>query len=144
MRNIVNALLIREGEILLARRSPQRKAYPDCWSFPGGHVESGETIEEALFREVSEEIGIVPLNYYLTSELADPNVLVDPITYHLFVMTAWCGNPTIQDEEHSELRWFPLSTAVSLSDLALEAYRSIFDGLRGSPLMAASGGISRW
>ena len=45
MRNIVNALLLHEDKILLARRSQHRKAYPDRWSFPGGHVETGETIE---------------------------------------------------------------------------------------------------
>lgn len=44
MRNIVNALLLREGKVLLARRSRHRKAYPDLWSFPGGHVEGDETL----------------------------------------------------------------------------------------------------
>lgn len=47
MSNIVNALLVREGTVLLARRSPRRAAYPGLWSFPGGHVEANETLDEA-------------------------------------------------------------------------------------------------
>ena len=52
MRNIVNALFLRDGMVLLARRGPHRSAYPDRWSFPGGHVEQDETLTEALVREV--------------------------------------------------------------------------------------------
>jgi ADP-ribose pyrophosphatase YjhB (NUDIX family) len=47
-RVIVNAILIRDGAVLLAKRSAHRKAYPGLWSFPGGHVESGETLDAAL------------------------------------------------------------------------------------------------
>ena len=50
MRNIVNALLLRQGSVLLARRSPHPKAYPGLWSFPGRHVQAGETLEQALIR----------------------------------------------------------------------------------------------
>jgi 8-oxo-dGTP diphosphatase len=63
MRNIVNALLMQEGTVLLARRSPQRKAYPGLWSFPGGHVEENETLVEALIRELLEEVGVTPTRY---------------------------------------------------------------------------------
>jgi 8-oxo-dGTP diphosphatase len=38
MRNIVNALFLRNGKVLLARRSHHRSTYPDLWSFPGDHV----------------------------------------------------------------------------------------------------------
>jgi NUDIX domain len=60
MRNIVNGLLVRQGTVLLAKRSLHRKAYPGLWSFPGGHVEENEPLLEALARELREEIGIVP------------------------------------------------------------------------------------
>src|SRR5436190_8776587 len=60
MRNIVNALFVRDGAVLLVRRSPHRSTYPGFWSFPGGHVEPGESLAEALVREVREEVGVVP------------------------------------------------------------------------------------
>ena len=45
------------GDILLAER-PAGKPYEGYWEFPGGKVEAGETIEEALKREFMEELGI--------------------------------------------------------------------------------------
>lgn len=51
MRNIVNALFVRDGAVLLARRSPHRSTYAGLWSFPGGHVEPGEMLIEALALE---------------------------------------------------------------------------------------------
>jgi 8-oxo-dGTP diphosphatase len=139
MRNIVNALLLSEDKILLARRSAHRKAYPDLWSFPGGHVESDETFDQALCREVREELGIVPLTYQLMSRILDPNAITEPIYYHLYAVTAWGGEPAILDDEHSELRWFPLREASALAGLALEQYRPVFVKLMArSPLNTSS------
>ena len=46
-----------DGSFLLARR-PAGKVYAGYWEFPGGKVEPGETIEQALRRELQEEIGV--------------------------------------------------------------------------------------
>jgi len=46
-----------EGRFLLTSR-PEGKVYAGYWEFPGGKVEAGETIEQALARELHEEIGI--------------------------------------------------------------------------------------
>jgi hypothetical protein len=51
----------------------------------------------------------------------------------MYAVTGWHGEPEILDQEHSELRWFALSAATALPDLALEAYRSLFDGLAAPP-----------
>jgi 8-oxo-dGTP diphosphatase len=47
----------REGEFLLTSR-PSGKAYAGYWEFPGGKVEAGETVAQALVRELHEELGI--------------------------------------------------------------------------------------
>jgi 8-oxo-dGTP diphosphatase len=130
MRNIVNALLLRQGSVLLARRSPHRKAYPGLWSFPGGHVEAGETLEQALIREVSEEVNVAPVTYSAVARIADPNTTSESITYHIYVVREWSGQPSIIDDEHTELLWFTLEEARTLSDLALEDYRPLFNSLR--------------
>ena len=53
----VGVLIDREGRFLLASR-PEGKPYAGYWEFPGGKVEPGESIEQALRRELIEELGI--------------------------------------------------------------------------------------
>lgn len=128
MRNVVNAVLLRGSRVLLARRSPQRKAYGNLWSFPGGHVEPDETFEEALVRESREEIGILPITYRALGSIADPaTATASPATYHMYAVTSWeGGEPAILDNEHTALEWFTLEASVELPGLALEEYRSLF------------------
>lgn len=142
MPDIANALLIRHATVLLARRSPHRKAYPGLWSFPGGHVERGEGLTEALSRELREEFGIVPTDYRLLESIADPNAAADdPISYYMYAVTAWQGGePTILDAEHTELRWFTQAEAISLPDLALDEYRTL---LRSFPEIGSGTGGRR-
>lgn len=53
----VGVLVRADGAFLLTSR-PAGKAYAGYWEFPGGKLEAGETVEEALRRELQEEIGI--------------------------------------------------------------------------------------
>src|SRR6185437_13155797 len=55
----VVAVILREADrLLLCHRAPSRRWYPDVWDFAGGHVEPGEQPEEALRREIAEELGV--------------------------------------------------------------------------------------
>lgn len=53
----VGVLLRPDGQFLLTSRPPG-KVYEGYWEFPGGKIEAGETVEQALRRELQEEIGI--------------------------------------------------------------------------------------
>jgi len=53
----VGVLVRADGAFLLTSR-PEGKAYAGYWEFPGGKLEAGETVEQALRRELQEEIGI--------------------------------------------------------------------------------------
>ena len=53
----VGVLIDREGRFLLTSR-PEGKVYAGYWEFPGGKLESGESVESALGRELHEELGI--------------------------------------------------------------------------------------
>jgi len=57
VRYVVAALILRGGEVLICqRRADQPMAHK--WEFPGGKIEAGETPEQALVRELEEELGI--------------------------------------------------------------------------------------
>lgn len=57
-RIIVNGILEHGNRVLIARRSMTKKIAPGKYHLPGGHVEFGETPEDAIVREFAEEFGI--------------------------------------------------------------------------------------
>ncbi|MEO1249241.1 MAG: NUDIX domain-containing protein [Pseudomonadota bacterium] len=130
MTDIVNGLLLRDRHVLLALRSATRRNYPNVWSFPGGHVEPGETLEQALTRELSEEIGVRPATMAFLQSLEDRPASSDRITtFHLFAVDDWQGEPAILNDEHAELRWVNLAAAAKMQGLALPAYVDVFESL---------------
>ena len=56
----INIIIINDkNEILVPKRSSNRRIFPNCYDFSvGGHVSSGETYEQAAYRELEEELGI--------------------------------------------------------------------------------------
>ena len=57
LRFVVAALIMRGGEVLICQRRPDQPMALQ-WEFPGGKIEPGESAEEALARELDEELGI--------------------------------------------------------------------------------------
>ena len=55
---LVKGFVIKEDKLLIVRRSSKEEFNPEQWVLPGGHVEEGEKIEEAVVREIKEEVGI--------------------------------------------------------------------------------------
>ena len=51
-----------DGRVLLCKMPPDRGVFPGQWGFPGGGVEPGERIQDALVREVGEELGVSVLS----------------------------------------------------------------------------------
>lgn len=57
-RHVSSWIMNKDGKILLQKRAACKKRNPNRWAKTGGHVDSGETVEEAIIREIKEEIGI--------------------------------------------------------------------------------------
>ena len=51
-------LVDRAGRLLLQERDEHPRIDPECWGLPGGHVEAGESNEQAAYRELAEETGV--------------------------------------------------------------------------------------
>lgn len=126
MAIIVNGILVRDGKVLMAHRSAHRKTYANTWSFPGGHVETGETHLEALHRELREEIGVAPGSAKHVAQFQDG---ADGPVFHLFRVDDWTGTPSNKGHEHSALRWFPLFEAAELRALAFPMYSPLLQRL---------------
>ena len=97
------ALVDVDGRVLIAKR-PQGKSLAGLWEFPGGKVESGETPEAALIRELEEELGIETWSsclapFTFASHTYEKFHLLMP----LFVCRKWQGTPMAR--EHDALKW---------------------------------------
>jgi 8-oxo-dGTP diphosphatase len=97
------ALVDSDGRVLIAQR-PEGKSMAGLWEFPGGKVEAGEKPEDALIRELHEELGIETWNACLApltfaSHTYDDFHLLMP----LFVCRKWNGVP--QSREGQALKW---------------------------------------
>ncbi|MBM60293.1 MAG: 8-oxo-dGTP diphosphatase MutT [Rhodospirillaceae bacterium] len=97
------ALIDRDGRVLLAQR-PAGKRMAGLWEFPGGKIETGETPEAALIRELGEELGIDTAESCLAPLTFASHSYDD---FHLlmlvYVCRKWTGTP--RPLEGGELSW---------------------------------------
>jgi 8-oxo-dGTP diphosphatase len=114
MTVVAAALMAESGRILLQQRAPGRQM-AGLWEFPGGKVESGETPEVALVRELEEELGIaVAEDALVPACFASAMVGERHMTLLLYVCRTWGGDP--QPLDASALRW---STVAEMRDLPM-------------------------
>lgn len=108
---IALAALLRGRFVLLAHRHPARRWYPDCWDLVGGHLDPGETPEQAIRRECFEELGVT-----ITDLQPWPLDVPDPtLETHGFVVTGWHGEPVNRaPDEHDALAWYPAEALPTL------------------------------
>jgi 8-oxo-dGTP diphosphatase len=97
------ALIDTDGRILLTRR-PEGKAMAGLWEFPGGKLEPGESPEEAVIRELQEELGIdIASNCLAAFAFASHQYAKFNLLMPLFLCRRWTGRP--QGREGQTLAW---------------------------------------
>lgn len=99
--NVVGAVIVSDDRVLAAMRGPSG-SLPNMWEFPGGKIEDGESPQEALAREIGEEL--------LVDIKVGDEILTTTHDYEFGVVTLTtyycelrCGTP--QPTEHAAIRW---------------------------------------
>lgn len=112
----VSAAIFRHGKILLVRRAGAPAK--GLWTLPGGRVEVGETLVEAVRREVLEETGltidVIGLAGYRESIL--PTAVGDRGRHFVILPFAahWVAGEVALNDELDDSRWMPIDDAVGL------------------------------
>lgn len=110
----VGAVIVADGRLLLVRRG--RGAYQDYWAVPGGRQRRGETMRDAVVREVREETGLtVDVGGVVwAGDIMDEG---QPPAYH-YVVVDYAATPTggqlEAGDDAAEVRWVPVDEVRSM------------------------------
>jgi 8-oxo-dGTP diphosphatase len=117
LRFVAAALIVRDGEVLIGQRR-EDQPMASLWEFPGGKIEPGESAQQALARELSEELGI-------HAEVGPP---VTRIRHHyrrggavdlqFFAVRQFAGE--IQNQIYQQVRWVKLTELTDYEFLAAD------------------------
>ncbi len=117
---VVGILMKPNGDVLLASR-PEGKPYAGYWEFPGGKVEVGETVFQALQREFEEEIGVMVIS-----------------------AEEWCGVEHVYEHAHVRLHFF-ISRDWQGEAVALEGQQLAWQGsVAVEPVLPATIPLLEW
>ena len=116
--HVAAAVILRDGQVFATQRG--YGAYKDYWEFPGGKIEPGETAEEALAREIREE-----LDTEIAVEAPFDRVEYDYPEFHLSMQCFLCrvirGSLVLKEHEAAawldrdrldDVRWLPADETV--------------------------------
>lgn len=116
---LVGAVILNDrGQAFVQKRSLTRRLWPGCWDIAGGHVEDGETLEEALRREIREETGweltrIGEIIDFYDGETTEGKV------YEIDFLVEVAGDlehPQLEWSKNSEFRWISLAEVELLKE----------------------------
>lgn len=100
--NCASFIFVKDNKFLVEKRAMTKSVDPGALEIPGGHFEKGETIEQALLREVKEELNVVPTKYKLLCKLTYKHPKETQLC-HYFIITKWAGE--IKNQEAESLQW---------------------------------------
>ena len=127
----VSAAIVRDGKVLVVRRA--RKPALNLYTMPGGVVEAGETLFEAVTREVREETALmiepVALAGHREAILRDKDGRVERHFVIMCFASRWISGEPVLNEELDDARWLApaelagLSTTEGLAEIVADAFK---------------------
>lgn len=111
---VADVVIVKDNKVLLVQQ--RKEVAKGLWSYPGGGVENGETLEDAVIREVKEELGVdltAPI-LFKTYNITTPR---GPLEINTFIGSI--GNQTIslKEDELIAYGWFTLKELENKTDL---------------------------
>ena len=103
---VVAGLILQNDKLLICQR-PNFKDHPLKWEFPGGKIKNDETNEEALIREINEELSINIIN---CEKLIDYNFYYKDLNKRVFIYFYLVNNFSgkVLNNFHKELKWIEI------------------------------------
>jgi len=138
LRRFICAAVIQneEGQYLLCLNHPEYGVFPNQWAVPGGGMEEGETLEEAVRREVREEVGLElehfePLKFedeLRVKKLPDGSSIEVYMVYLIFTAVAKDPENVKLNEEFVEYRWVDKDNVqeYNLNEPTVRTFHTIF------------------
>jgi 8-oxo-dGTP diphosphatase len=110
-------VLLKDDQFILLGQRPEGKPYAGYWEFPGGKIEAGESLFEALKRELIEEIdvSILDAQEFLTLEHDYPHAYV---RLHICLVKHWTGD--VHGLENQATAWLPINEISQIEQSTLQ------------------------
>lgn len=107
---VLTGILKDNDEFLVVKRSENDELYPGAWEFPGGHLETGETLKEGLKRELFEEIGFnlefePIITHYCDVVKSKNNEFLHDLEIDFVININKSDIDVMLSEEHCDYKW---------------------------------------
>ncbi len=117
LRFVAAALIVRDGEVLIGQRRPDQPM-ASLWEFPGGKIEEGESPEQALARELTEELGIAASIGPAVTHIRHHYRRGGAVDLQFFAVREFAGE--IDNQIYQQVRWVKLADLTTYDFLAAD------------------------
>ncbi|MGA2569776.1 MAG: (deoxy)nucleoside triphosphate pyrophosphohydrolase [Terracidiphilus sp.] len=130
LRFVAAALIVRDGQVLIGQRRAEQPM-GSLWEFPGGKIEPGESAQEALVRELSEELGIEAVVGPAVTRIRHNYRRGGAVDLQFFAVRDFSGE--IDNQIYQQVRWVKLEALTDYEFLAAD--RGLIQDLAAGKLL---------